>query len=70
MGFSERNSTYLFYRIEHSGFAWIVPNAGIVLPISPIVAQVVVGQETLVPFGTNPPIYPKMLREKRSDILA
>lgn len=41
-------NAYLLYGVEDSSFSGIVAYAGVVLPVAPIIAEVVVGEETFV----------------------
>lgn len=60
---------YLLHGIEDPRLPRVVPNAGIVLPVSPVAAQVVIAQHGLVPLGPYAPIDAQVLRQKGRHVL-
>lgn len=47
---------YLLNGIKNSSFSWVVANSGKILPVAPIVAEIIVAEEALIPFCTDSPI--------------
>ena len=60
----EKNLMYLLDGIENASFPGVIAYAGVILPIPPVTAQVVVTQEALIPFGTDPPVDSEVLGQE------
>ena len=61
---------YLLHGIENSGLPGIVAHPGVVLPVAPIAAQIVIEEHALVPFGADPPVDTEVLGQEGSNVLA
>lgn len=60
----------LLDRIERARLPRIIAHTGIILPITPVAADVVVGQQALVPLGADAPVDAQVLGQEGGHVLA